>query len=126
MFVIFYVHGSVHHKSILINVQLDATIYNLATLEWGSCIDIWLVPVAVVTVLCTPDDGRGRHPKHIEWYCSKIKYRLHIVTSRTFINRVNLNTCLWTGLHSLLVNQKLEMKYSRTSVCIDVFCCLYA
>ena len=25
-----------------------------------------LVPVAVTTVLCTPDDGCGRHPKHVE------------------------------------------------------------
>ena len=24
------------------------------------------VPEAVVTVLCTPDDGCGRHPKHVE------------------------------------------------------------
>ena len=27
----------------------------------------------VVTVLCTPDDWRRRHPKHVEWSCSKIK-----------------------------------------------------
>ena len=27
---------------------------------------IWTVPVAVVTVLCTPDDGCGWHPKHEE------------------------------------------------------------
>ena len=46
---------------------------NLATLERGSCIDIRLVPQAVVTVLCTPDDGCGRHPKHVEGICSKIK-----------------------------------------------------
>ena len=31
------------------------------------------VPEAVVTVLCTPDDGCVRHPKHVEWSCSKIK-----------------------------------------------------
>ena len=59
----------------------------LATLDWGSSTNTWIVPVAVTTVLCTPDDGRGRHPKHVECYCSKIKYRLHIVASRwTFIN----------------------------------------
>ena len=33
-----------------------------ATLEGGSC----TVPEAVVTVLCTPDDGCGLHPKHVE------------------------------------------------------------
>jgi hypothetical protein len=59
----------------------------LATLEWGSCTKIWLVPVAVTTVLFTPDDGCGRHRKHVEFYCSKIKYRLRIVAFRwTFTN----------------------------------------
>jgi hypothetical protein len=124
----------VHHKSILLNVQRDATICNLyfillqdhstcfgfcphqssgvyktvvtatgtshmimqlphsnvtklATSESRSCTTICLVPVAVATVLCTPDDGCRRHPKHVEWYCSKIKYRIHIVASRwTFVN----------------------------------------
>ena len=39
------------------------------------------------TVLCTPEDGCARHLKHLEWYCSKIEYRLHIVASHwTFIN----------------------------------------
>ena len=130
----FYVHGSVYHRSILINVQWDATICSLyfillqnhstcfgcrphpssgvpktvvtatgtshMTVQlpqsnvakwpcWSKVVTqiIWLVPVAVVTVLCTPDDGCGRHSKHVEWFCSKIKYRLHIVASHwTFIN----------------------------------------
>jgi hypothetical protein len=60
---------------------------NLVTLDWGSCTNIWLVPVAVTTVSCTPDDGCGRHLKHVEWYCSKMKYRPYIVASRwTFID----------------------------------------
>ena len=42
---------------------------------------IWPVPEAVVTVLCTPDDGCGWHPKHIEWTC-RIIIRLLCVTSR--------------------------------------------
>jgi len=29
------------------------------------------VPEAVVTVLCTPDDGYDGRPKHVEWFCSK-------------------------------------------------------
>ena len=128
----FYVHVSVHHKSVLINVQKGASnavyillqyhstcfgchphpssavnktvviatdtshmivqlphsnVANLATSEWGSCTIIWLIPVAETTVLCTPDDGCGWHPKHVEWYWSKIKYRLRIVASRwIFIN----------------------------------------
>jgi hypothetical protein len=66
-------------------VQLPHT--NLAKLVWDSCTSIWLAPVAVTTVLCTPDDGCGRHRKHVERSCSKINYRLHIVASRwTFIN----------------------------------------
>ena len=35
---------------------------SLATLEGGRC----MVPEAVVTVLCTPDNGCGWHPKHVQ------------------------------------------------------------
>jgi hypothetical protein len=42
---------------------------------------IWPVPEAVVTVLCTPDDGCGWHPKHVEWNC-RIINRLLCVASR--------------------------------------------
>ena len=45
---------------------------SLATLEGGSCTKIWLVPEAVATVLCTPDDVCGWHPKHVEWTCRTI------------------------------------------------------
>jgi len=34
----------------------------VATLEGGGC----TVPEAVVTVLCTPDDGCSWHQKHVE------------------------------------------------------------
>jgi len=39
------------------------------------------VPEAVVTVLCTPDDGCGWHPKHVEWTCRIINrlLLLHLV-----------------------------------------------
>ena len=48
--------------------------------------EVWLVPVAVTTVSCTPDYGCERHLKHVEWFCSKIKYGHLIVASRwTFI-----------------------------------------
>jgi len=47
---------------------------------------IWPVPEAVVTVLCTADDGCGWHPKHVEWTCRLI-YGLFCVASRwTIIN----------------------------------------
>ena len=39
------------------------------------------VPLAVVTVLRTPDDGCGWHPKHVEWTC-RIIYRLLFLASR--------------------------------------------
>jgi len=42
---------------------------------------LWPVPEAVVTVLCTPDDGCGWHPKHVEWTC-RIINRLLCVASR--------------------------------------------
>jgi len=49
---------------------------SLATLEGGSC----TVPEAVVTVLCTPNDGCGWHPKHVEWTCRIIDcFVLHLV-----------------------------------------------
>ena len=42
---------------------------------WTSLRDIyhpypWLAPVAATTVFSTPDDGRRKRPKHIEWFCS--------------------------------------------------------
>jgi len=42
---------------------------------------IWPVPEAVVTVFCTPDDGCGWHPKHVERTC-RIINRLLCVASR--------------------------------------------
>jgi len=49
---------------------------SLDTLEGGSC----TVPEAIVTVLCTPDDGCGWHPKYVEWTCRIIDcFVLHLV-----------------------------------------------
>ena len=63
----------------------------LATLEGGSC----TVPEAVVTVLCTPDDGCGWHPKHVEW--TRIINRLLCVASRwTIINIYYWYLPTWT------------------------------
>ena len=50
---------------------------------------IWSVPEAVVTVLCTPDDGCGWHPKHVEWTC-RIINRLLCVASRWTIISIDL------------------------------------
>ena len=53
-------------------VQLPPS--NVAKLVWPrwrevAAQKIWPVPEAVVTVLCTPDDGCGWHLKHVEWTC---------------------------------------------------------
>ena len=46
----------------------------------------WTLPEAVVTVLCTLDDGCGWHPKHVEW-THRIINRLFCAASRcTIIN----------------------------------------
>jgi len=44
------------------------------------------VPEAIVTVLCTPDDGCGWHPKHVEWTCRIINRLLCVAYRWTFIN----------------------------------------
>jgi hypothetical protein len=56
---------------------------NLATLQGGSCTNIWPLPEAVITVLCT-HDGCGWHPKHVQWTC-RIINRLLCVASRWII-----------------------------------------
>jgi len=54
---------------------------SLVTLE-----EVAAVPEALVIVLCTPDDGCGWHPKHVEW-TRRITNRLLCVSSRwTIIN----------------------------------------
>jgi len=47
---------------------------------------IWSVPEAVVTVLCTPDDGCSWHPKHEEWTCRIINGLVCVASSWTIIN----------------------------------------
>ena len=47
---------------------------------------IWPVPEAVFTVLCTPDDGCGQHPKHVKWSCSKIKFSANSCISLVYYN----------------------------------------
>ena len=87
-----------------------SNVAKLATLEWGSCTIILLVPVFGTTVLCTPDDGCERHPKHVEWSCSKIKYSLHIVASRwTFSNICQIRVRLVVTRNSHVTESGLEM-----------------
>jgi hypothetical protein len=65
------------------NVQRDATMssQHIILLQYHStCFGCPLHPSSWVS--CTPDDGRKGQPKHVEWYCSQIKYRLLTVASR--------------------------------------------
>jgi len=66
-------------------VQLPASsVANLAWPSWRST--VWPVPEAVVTVLCTPVDGCGWHPKHVEWTCRIINRLLCVASRWTIIN----------------------------------------
>ena len=44
------------------------------SLAWPRCKEVAAIPEAVVTVLCTPDDGCGWHPKQVEWTCRIIAW----------------------------------------------------
>ena len=55
-------------------------------LAWPCCREvaaqkIWAVAGAVITVLCTPGDGCGWHPKHVEWTCRIINRMLFFCIS---------------------------------------------
>jgi hypothetical protein len=70
-------------------VQLPPS--DMATLAWPlwrevAAQEMWPVPEAVVTVLCTPDDGCGSHPKHAEWNCRIINRLLCVASRLTIIN----------------------------------------
>ena len=51
-----------------------------------AALKIWPIPVAVVTVLCTPD-GCGWHPKYVEWTCRTINRLLSVASRWTIISR---------------------------------------
>ena len=74
---------SLRYWSYFLCSYLPPTWPSLGALEECSC----TVPEAVVTVLFTPDDGCGWHPKHIEWTCRIINRRL-CVASRWAIIKI--------------------------------------
>jgi len=55
---------------------------------------IWPVPEALVTVLCTTDDGCGWHTKHVEWTCRIINRLLCVGSRWTVINIIQILFCL--------------------------------
>ena len=90
----FFVHTPPSNvvKLVIFFVQLPPS--NVAKLAWShwprwrevAAQKIWSVPEAVVTVLCTPDDGCCWHPKHVEWTCRIINRLLCVAPRWTIIN----------------------------------------
>ena len=105
-----------------IRMEAEACIripHHTTTLEGGS----GTVPEAVVTVLCTPDDGCGLHPRHVEWTCRIIE-RLHCVASRwtTIIIYLSLSVIILSHLN---VHVKLGSSGRwRTGKVIEMLECL--
>ena len=104
VFIILQVHstffGCQPHPSLEVNktvttasgsVQLPpSNVAKLASPRWREVAaqNIWPVPEAVVTVLCTSNDGCVWHPKNVEWTC-RIINRLLCVASRWAIINTN-------------------------------------
>jgi len=108
---------------------------SLATMEGGSCTKIWPVPEAVVTVLCTPDDGYGWHPKHVQWTCRLINRLLCVASGWTVINTDQRCTAInvkWLPLISHLIDtwwtvlntvhsSSLEISYTAWSIIFKLY-----
>jgi len=73
---------------LIFNVNKNFVKFKLAWPRWRELAaqKIWPVPEAVVTVLCTPNDGCGWHPKHIQWTCRIINRLLCVASRWTVIN----------------------------------------
>jgi len=74
----------------------------------------WPVPEAVVTVLCTPDDGCGWHPKRVEWTCRIINRLLCVASRWTVINTDQLYS--WYSQYIMSVQ--------RTNIVMTCFECI--
>ena len=72
---------------------------------------IWRVAEAVVTVLCTPDDGCGWHPKHVEWTC-RIINRLFRVASRWTITNID-NTFIFNDLKNFHQKRQTSERFDE-------------
>jgi hypothetical protein len=60
----------------------------------------YVIPVIVNCSYCTPDDGRGECPKHVEWSCNKKRYHCCILLDVENEAR-NQNLKFLTGLTSI-------------------------
>ena len=94
---------------------------------WPRWREVAAVPEALVTVLCTPDDGRGWHPKHVQWTC-RIINRLLCVASRWTIININIKkfafSLQWHELEWNLftkINSKMAAQFEvNWAVCRDL------
>jgi hypothetical protein len=80
--------SSAVHKTVTTVFGTAATSLQLAwpRLREVAAQKVWQVPEAVVTVLCTPVDGCGWLPKHVEWTCRIINRLLCFASRWTVIN----------------------------------------
>ena len=73
------------------HIIIAATFFQRGQIQWPrwrkvAATIILPVPEAVVTVLCTPDNGCGQQPEHVEWSCSKIKFSANSCISLVYYN----------------------------------------
>jgi len=79
----------------------------------------WPVPEAVVTILCTPYDGCGWHPKHVEWTCRIINRLLCVASRWTIIN--TFVACVGVLTVSILSLAIFGHKFSFTKTINNTF-----
>jgi len=60
---------------------------------------LWPVPEAVVTVLCTSDDGCVWHPNHVEWTSRIINRLLCVASGWTIISIFSKNFWHYSSVH---------------------------
>ena len=106
---------SLRYWSYFLYSYLPPTWPSLATLQEGSC----TVTEAVVTVLCTPDDGCGWHPKHVERTCRIINRLLCVVSLWTILS-INKVYYLHTYLLYNSTEQSLSWEPNRFSASQEI------
>ena len=105
---------SLRYWSYFLCMYLLPTQPSLTTLEGGSC----TVPEAVVTVLCTSDEGCGWHPKHVEWTCRIINRLLCVAPRWTIINIIIRHLSLGNELCIPITDIRRLTMGIRSEICV--------
>ena len=79
---------------------------------------LWPVPEAVVTVLCTTDDGCCWHPKHVEWTCRIINRLLCVAPRWTIINIIIRHLSLGNELCIPITDIRRLTTGIRSEICV--------